>query len=253
MRPFADTDLTLDGFLDGRLQILQPANGYRAGTDPVLLAAAVHAKAGQRVLDLGCGAGVASLCLGFRVGGLGLTGLEVQPAYADLARRNSRANNLAMRVIEGDIAQLPKVLRQEGFDHVIANPPYFRAGHGTPAANIGKEMAFREEAALSVWVDAAIRRLKPKGQLTFIHRIDRLPDLLGLLDGRVGSIAVMPLVARNGHDAGRFLIRAQKGGQAAFCLHAPLILHEGAAHDRDRENYSKAARAVLRGGESLDF
>ena len=63
--------------------------GYRAGVDPVLLAASVPARAGQSVLDLGCGAGVAALCLAARVPGL-LAGLEVQPAYAALARRNAR-------------------------------------------------------------------------------------------------------------------------------------------------------------------
>ena len=50
---------TEDLFLDGRLRIRQPANGYRAGADPVFLAAAVPAKPGESVLELGCGAGVA--------------------------------------------------------------------------------------------------------------------------------------------------------------------------------------------------
>jgi tRNA1Val (adenine37-N6)-methyltransferase len=57
---------TVDGFLGGKLQVEQPVSGYRAATDPVYLAAAVPAKAGQTVLDVGCGVGVASLCLGVR-------------------------------------------------------------------------------------------------------------------------------------------------------------------------------------------
>ena len=55
-------DLTDDGFLDGRLRILQPKAGYRAATDPVLLAAFAPAEPGQSVVELGCGTGVASLC-----------------------------------------------------------------------------------------------------------------------------------------------------------------------------------------------
>ncbi|MFZ2468854.1 MAG: methyltransferase, partial [Parvibaculum sedimenti] len=37
---------TDDGFLGGRLQLLQPAKGYRAGIDAVLLAASVPARHG---------------------------------------------------------------------------------------------------------------------------------------------------------------------------------------------------------------
>ncbi|WP_370553443.1 hypothetical protein [Falsirhodobacter sp. alg1] len=46
---FDESHLTEDGFLDGRLRILQPRDGYRAATDPVFLAAAVPAKQGDLV------------------------------------------------------------------------------------------------------------------------------------------------------------------------------------------------------------
>jgi tRNA1Val (adenine37-N6)-methyltransferase len=95
---FDENQLTDDKFLCGRLRLLQPEKGYRAATDAVLLAAACPAVAGQSVLDLGCGAGAASLCLAARVPGLRLTGLEVQPEYADLARRNAARNGIAMEV-----------------------------------------------------------------------------------------------------------------------------------------------------------
>ena len=43
------TETTEDRFLDGRLTVLQPKTGYRAATDPVLMAAAVPARRGQRL------------------------------------------------------------------------------------------------------------------------------------------------------------------------------------------------------------
>ena len=108
---FAPDDLSRDKFLDGRLYIFQPKAGYRAAMDPVLLAAACDALPGQSVLELGCGAGVASLCLGVRVAGVTLTGLELQPEYADLARRNAAENGIAFEVIVGDLEHMPAGLR----------------------------------------------------------------------------------------------------------------------------------------------
>ncbi len=117
-------------FLCGRLRLWQPVRGYRAATDAVLLAAACPARPGETVLDLGCGAGAASLCLAARVPGVVLSGLEVQPGYADLACRNAARNGVAMEVVEGDLAICPERLRD--FDHVIANPPWYPPG-GTPS------------------------------------------------------------------------------------------------------------------------
>lgn len=250
---FADADLTRDGFLGNALHLWQPRNGYRAATDPVLMAASVMAKPGARVLELGCGAGAALLCLGRRLDALDLSGLELQPDYADLARRNAAANNIAARIIEGDLTAMPDVLRQESFDHVIANPPYLETGGGTPSQDAGREVAFREATPLAAWLEAAIRRLKPGGVLTFIQRSERLVDLLAGLDGRVGSIAVKPLASRTGRPASRVVLSAQKGGRGAFQLHSPLILHDGVRHDSDRESHSPEATAILRHGQPLIF
>ena len=95
----APSQFTEDGFLGGQLRLMQPAAGYRAGVDPVFLAASIPAKPGQRVLELGCGVGTALLCLGHRVKGLALTGVELQPLYANCARRNAANNNIAVQAV----------------------------------------------------------------------------------------------------------------------------------------------------------
>lgn len=124
---FADDDLTSDKFLDGRLQILQPRHGYRAGVDPVLLAATVPVATRQSVLDLGCGAGVAGLCLAWRVSGIDLHGVELQDDYFDLARRNAAANGITFNVVHSDLTDLPPPLRDTIFDHVIASSAPLRS------------------------------------------------------------------------------------------------------------------------------
>jgi len=116
--------VSIDGFLGGRLRLEQPKIGYRAGIDPVLLAAACSAQRGQEVLELGCGVGVASLCLGRRVPGLALHGVEILHDYAQMARENAARNGLEFDVntsiIEGSIGILPRRLMVADADYFVA-------------------------------------------------------------------------------------------------------------------------------------
>ena len=242
-------DLTQDAFLCGKLHLWQPRKGYRAATDPVLLAAACPAQPGQSVLDLGCGVGAAALCLAARVPDLRLAGLELQPAYAALARRNAVENGIALDVHEGNLADMPRPLRVD-FDHVIANPPYYPRG-GTPSPNAGRATALQIDTPLSAWVEAATRRLAPGGWLTLICGADGLPEVLAATGSKLGSASVLPLTPREGRPALRILLRARKTGRAAFRLLAPFVIHHGPAHDGDRESYTPRANAVLRGGDAL--
>ena len=241
---FTDVELSDDAFLTGRLRLWQPIKGYRAATDPVLLAAACPALAGQSVLDLGCGAGAAALCLSVRVPGLRLSGLELQPAYADLARRNATRNGVDLAVHEGNLSAMPAALRT-GFDHVIANPPYYPRD-GSPSPIVARDTALRVQTPLADWVAAAARRLVPGGCLTLIFATAGLPEVLVALPPRLGSATVLPLAPRIGKPALRLILRARKGGRAGFRLLSPLVLHDGPAHDGDRESYTAPARAVLR-------
>ena len=114
-----------DRLLGGRIILRQPVGGFRAAIDPVLLAAAIPAKPGERVLELGAGTGAASLCLARRVAGCEILGLELQPDLAALATGNAETNLLAGQVAfrVGDLLHPPADLAAGGFDHVMANPP----------------------------------------------------------------------------------------------------------------------------------
>lgn len=248
---FPEADLTLDRLVGGRLALWQPRRGYRAATDPVLLAAAVAARPGQGVLELGCGAGAALLALGLRVPDLRLTGVERQPAYAALARRNAAANGINARIAEADLTRLPPELRL-GFDHVLMNPPWFDPSDPA-AADPGRDAAQREETPLADWIGAGLARLVQGGWLTLIHRTERLPAALAALGSRAGAVAVRPLAARAGRPAGRVLLQARKGARGPFRLLAPLVLHEGPAHLADGDDFTPQAGAILRDGAALDW
>ena len=236
-----------DAFLGGRLNIRQGA--YRAGADPVFLAAALPAKAGDAVLELGVGSGVALYCLATRVPGLRLVGLERCRDAAALARANALANQIHAEIIEGDVAAVPDVLRTRSFDHVMMNPPFFDAG--TPAEDPSRQAARHEETPLSDWLDAGIRRLEPGGTITIIQATDRVPRILNALGDRVGGVTLRPLAPRAGREAKRVVVQGKKGGRAPFCLLPPFVLHEGDSHGSDGDSYSAAATAILRNGEAF--
>lgn len=248
-----DAGLSCDKFLNGRLEIWQPKNGFRAGVDAVFLAAAVPAMPGARVLELGCGVGTASLCLAARVPGLALTAVELQPDYAALAERNATQNALPLHVVQADLNALPEPLRQSSFDHVFANPPYYHRYHGSAADDPGREIALGGQTPLRDWVDVAARRLAPKGYLTMIQRVERVPELLSAVVARLGSVELCPLPPRKNRAAKLVLLRARKDGRAAFKLLPEVVLHQGAAHEADQPDYSSEIQAVLQDGAAFPW
>lgn len=251
MSGFPDEALTRDAFLGGRLRLWQPRVGYRAAIDPVLLAAFVPAAPGARALDLGCGAGTAALCLGARVPSLDLHGLEIQPAYAELARRNAAANGVALEVHDGDLRRPPPDLRAMSFDLVLTNPPY-HPETASPPSDAGRDVAHREGGAgLAVWIDAGLRRLRPGGTLALIHLAARLGEILAALEGRAGSVEILPVTPRAERPAHRILVRARKGARAPLRLWPPLTLHQGIAHGNGGDSYTEQAQQVLKRCEAL--
>lgn len=245
--------LTHTDFLNGRVRAWQPARGYRAGVDPVLLAASLPAQAGQSALELGCGVGVASLCLMARVPGMTVTGVELQADYAALAQRNAAEAGVDFTVEIADLSALPADLRQRQFDHVFANPPYFQRDRSTAATDPGRDIAFAGDTPLAKWVEVAAKRCAPKGYVSFIQRIERLPELIMAMQPLLGSLEVQPLTPRAGREAQLVLIRGRKNGRADFRLHDGIVMHEGPEHLHDGEDYAPKVRAVLRDGAALGF
>lgn len=245
-----DSVTTTDGFLGGRLSIIQPKKGYRAGSDAVFLAAACDADAGDTVLELGCGVGTVLCCLTRRVS-VQIWGIERDVQIANLARRNLELNGFDGQIVEGDIADMPTEITAQRFDHVLMNPPYF--GPGTSSPDAYRDAARHEQTPLSTWIDAGLKRLAPRGTLILIHMADRLTELLALLDDRALCTEIKPLAPRAQRPATRILIRVCRSGQATTILHNPLILHSGPQHGGDGADYTPAAEAILRHGEALKF
>jgi tRNA1Val (adenine37-N6)-methyltransferase len=246
---------SLDRFLGGRLLLAQPKKGFRAGHDTVLLAASVPAHAGAQVLELGSGAGVASLCLAARVPGVQVLGIEIDEGLVALANENAARSGMEERVRfePGDATRDEDVLilsreqndRVEGFDHVFFNPP-FHPATGQPSPNAQRERAMRmEDVALAQWTRAALALVRTGGTVTAIIRADRAEEMLaGERAGERGAV-LFPLFPHKGETPKRAIVQIVKGGTAPLRHAAGLVLHE-----RDGRN-TDAAEAVLRYGKEL--
>jgi tRNA1(Val) A37 N6-methylase TrmN6 len=242
-----------DAFLGGRLHLFQPAAGYRAGVDGVLLAATAEAEPGAQVLDLGSGVGVVGLCVAQRLPDARITMVERDAGLAALARRNVERNGFGARarVIEADIlrplsASPELAAAAETFDHVLANPPFHVEGRGTAAGDPVKAGANAMPAgALERWVRLMAAMARNGGLVTLIHRADALPEVLAALADRFGATVILPLHPRQGQPAVRVLVRAVKASRAPLVLRPGLVLH-GPDH-----GFHPRIAAVLRDGAAL--
>ncbi len=246
---------TLDDFLGGRIKIAQPKQGHRAGSDAVWLQAAVGAKPGDKVLDAGAGVGVAGLCLLARSPQIHVTAVDIDEGAVALAEANAQlnANAAHFRAITLDLTAhsetlIAKGLVREGYDQVMANPPFHVEGTVRPAPDAGRAAAHIMEAgALEFWVRFLATFTAPKGRITLIHMPQVLPELLPLLDRRFGAVTLFPLFPKAGEPAVRVIVQARKGSRAGMRLLQGLVLHEADGR------YTAKAEAVLRHGQALEL
>ena len=237
------SESTDDQFLNGRVIVRQPLRGFRSGLDAVMLAAAVPVASGDDVLELGSGAGAASLCIAARVVDCSIAGIEIDPALAQIANENAHANGAEARVhfTVADALAPPDILRRS-FAHVFSNPP-FHAADGETSPDASRELALRDDGRLADWFAAGFKRVEPGGTFTAIVRADRLAEALTALPER--SVAIFPLWPRAGEPAKRVILQATKGSRAANALLPGLVLHEIDGR------YTSATDAILRDGASL--
>jgi tRNA1(Val) A37 N6-methylase TrmN6 len=221
----------------------------------VFLAAAAPARAGERVLDIGAGVGVAGLCLLARVPGIELTAVEIDPELAALAAANAERNGLSQQfdIVTADVTPPGKTLSAAGlvpgsYQHLIANPPFYDEGSVREAPDAARAAAHvMNQGGLAAWMRFFAAMGAPNARLTLIHRPDCLGELLRLLGGRFGDVAVFPLFPKTDEAATRIIVQARKGSRAGISLLPGLRLHE------DDGRYTAQAEAILRHGEALSL
>lgn len=257
LNTFVETQTTT--LLNGAVKLLQPQNGYRIGMDGALLAAACAGYVLEKdkptaALELGCGVGGALLFLAHRCPQLYLTGLERESDYVQLARHNIELNKADQdakarhQIIQGDIGAGFKALGLDRFDLVFSNPPFFDDPTLLRAPHELKRPAWIADDGLKAWLDFATSSVKDGGEIIFIHRADRLGDIISGLSMRCGSFIIRPIHPFVDKCAKRVIVRAKRLGKAPLRLLPPLILH-----DQGERKHTPKVEAILRGEACLGW
>ena len=234
--------VTHDHLLNEGVKLTQPVDGYRVGSDAVLLAASVGTLTG-RILDLGAGVGGVCVCLARRLAELQITAVEINADLAALCAENAVQNGLKsrIRVLTTDIRDMPSVLAGS-FDHVVSNPPYHNS-HGTRPHHPDRASAHMgDDTQMLDWVKAAVWAAKPRGRITFICRADRVPELISLFAGAGAAEAVLyPLWPRHASPAGRVIVQVRRDVDGPGAILPGMVLH------RDDGGFTEAAQDVMNG------
>jgi len=237
--------LTTQGWLlDGRVRYAQPADGYRTGIEPVLLAASVPAQVGQSVLEAGTGAGAGLLCLAARVPGVCGLGVEIDPAMVELARQNVVANGLdGLTMVAADVGGWRG---DRMFDHAFSNPPW----HGTAdtPSPVSRRHLATHSGALPIegWIAAMRLALRPGGSVTLVVPASQfMRAALGLQAADFGQVTLFPLWPKPGRDAKLALVRGYAARRGPDRVCPGLVLHNIDGQFTDE------AQSLLRGGAAL--
>ena len=245
---------SLDNFIGGKIALFQPLDGYRVNTDSILLAAAIDAKKGQRVLELGCGVGAVLFALMSRIDDLTVVGIEAQKIYAQLAVSNAAHNGFMANIVECDISALPNEYKNLHYDHVVLNPPFFKSTSSMQLMRRDKNFSKRELGfTLDEWIDVAIRRCAVNGQVVMIHQAERLAQIMKCAEKRLGDIKILPISSFRGEPAKRIIVKGKKGSSSPLKILAPLVMHEDRESVHQGTTYTDNAEEILRMGKKFDW
>lgn len=244
---------SVDAFLGGRIMLVQPRKGHRAGLDAALLQALVPADAEGRAVDLGAGVGTVALCLAARAAKLSVIGVERDPGlvacgHEALQRPENAAFAARVSFVAADARGLCDLagLREESVDWVLMNPPFEPEGRGSQSPDRRRRDAHvAAEGLLESWAATAAALLKPGGVLGLIHRADALPGTIDALSLRFGDLRVLPVHPSESGAATRILVTARRGSRAPFALLPGLVLHQAGGA------WTPRADAILRGQAEL--
>ncbi|MCM3729328.1 tRNA1(Val) (adenine(37)-N6)-methyltransferase [Neobacillus cucumis] len=239
-------DERLDYLLAEKLRIIQSPTVFAFSLDAVLLARFVYVPIQKgNLIDLCSGNGVIPLFLSARTKG-NITGVEIQDRLYDMAVRSIEYNKLEgrLKMIHGDIKEMPQQLGYGKFDVVTCNPPYFI----TPSKeeiNPNEHLAIARHEILCTLEDAikaSSQLVRQGGKVAFVHRPGRLIDIITLMrQYRLEPKRIQFVYPKKGKEANILLVEAIKDGNPDLKILPPLIVYN------EDDEYTPEIRGILYG------
>lgn len=235
----------IDDLQRGGLRIIQRENGFRFGTDAVLLADFAAVKRGERVCDMGTGTGVLPLLLSARAEETTFDAFEVQPDVADMAKRSVALNGLEKRICVhlADCREASAVIGHETVQLVVTNPPYTALGAGLVSPETTRAISRSDsDCPLADWMTACARVLQNGGRLCAVFPAPRLLELCDAMRGaKVEPKRVRFIVSKPESAPKLVLIEGKKRGRPGLHLLPMMITHtaDGGFTDEMRRIYGE--------------
>lgn len=218
-------DLERNGY-----KIIQNDKTFCFGMDAVLLSGFAHVKPGEKALDLGTGTGIIPILLKAKTKGEHFTGLEIQEASADMARRSVLYNHLEdqISIVQGDIKEAHTLFDAASFDVITSNPPYMTGNHGLVNADMPKAIARHEIlCTLDDVIGQASKLLRPGGRFYMVHRPFRMAEIMTKMTAHRLEPKRMRLVYPFADkEPNMVLIEGLKGGKPRITVEKPLIVYK---------------------------
>lgn len=245
---------TSDGtLLEGKILYKQYQEGYRTALEPILMAASIPARAGQTIIEGGCGAGAGLMCLSHRVPNISGIGFEQHPEMIALANENFQLNQMNnLKAIEITLPKLPKrpydflPQGQEHVDHVFSNPPW-HSYNSCPSPDPKKDLAKRlPKGSLAEWIYALSRPLRQGGTLTLALSASLYAEASAIMHHyKLGSLTLFPLWPKVNRPPRIILLQGRMGSTGGSHIAPGLILHE------ENGSFTIEANHILKDGKTL--
>ncbi|MCR4627277.1 MAG: tRNA1(Val) (adenine(37)-N6)-methyltransferase [Treponema sp.] len=223
-------------------KIIQDDKAFCFGIDAQLLAAFADLKRAKTVVDLGCGNGILPLLLYPEAQNCFFTGIEIQSEAAEMAEETVSLNNLdeKIKIINGDLKQIKKLMLPQKVDVVVTNPPYMTVKAVKENVTDAKSIARHEVlCSLEDLIAAAKYLLKPNGRFYMIHRPYRLQEIFSALEKNNLTPRRMQLVYPSlSARAEMVLIEAHPNYKPDLKMEKPLIMYDSTGiYTKDFEEF----------------
>jgi tRNA1Val (adenine37-N6)-methyltransferase len=219
------------------MKIIQSDSTPCFAIDAVLLANFVHSCDADQIFDLGSGTGIIPLLLAHRMPNTKISGIEIMESMYEQSIRSIALNNLSKKIeiIHGDLRSIEEYYPQNLVDIVVANPPYFKIGHGKMNLEADFAAARQEQCCtLDDILDAASYLLRQQGHLYLIHRAERMAEILTKMhEHQLNPRRIRMVQPYANKNANLVLIEAKYHDRGNLVIEPPLIVYQS------KDQYSK--------------